>query len=63
MAEYLPGHHPQSVTRGVRVYRQNADGSWSAVEPIGWQEEHSWLQRLIFWLRGIKHCSAEDVSP
>lgn len=44
----------------MAVHRQNPDGTWSLAEPIGWREEHSLLQRLIFRLRGIRHCCPEE---
>jgi hypothetical protein len=38
----------------------SADGiHWSPAEPLGWQEEHNRLQRLIFWVRRIPHCNDE----
>jgi len=43
------------------VYQRNDDGSMTPVEPLGWQEEHPWPVRLWFWLRGIKHCTAEET--
>jgi hypothetical protein len=27
---------------------------------MGWQEEHGWLARLYFWLRGIEHCNERE---
>ena len=42
------------------VYAQNPDGTYSPAEPMGWQEEHNWLQRLIFWLRRIEHCNDRE---
>lgn len=41
------------------TWQQNPDGSWTPATPIGWQEEHNWLQRLVFWVRGVKHCPEE----
>jgi hypothetical protein len=43
-----------------QIYQQNADGSWTEAEPLGWLEEHNWLQRLIFWVRGIEHCNDRE---
>jgi hypothetical protein len=40
--------------------RRNADGSWSPAEPMGWQEEHNWLQRLVLWVRRIPHCNDKE---
>ena len=42
------------------IYGQNPDGSWSTAEPMGWQEEHNRMVRLIFWLRGIEHCNDRE---
>lgn len=42
------------------VFRENEDGSYSPAEPIGWLEEHNWLQRFIFWVRGIEHCNDRE---
>jgi hypothetical protein len=42
------------------VYAQNPDGTYSPAEPMGWQEEHSWFARLIFWLRRIEHCNDRE---
>lgn len=29
---------------------------WEPAQPIGWLEEHSWLQRLVYKVRGVGHC-------
>lgn len=44
----------------MSIQGQNQDGSWSPIEPMGWQEEHNWLQRFIFWLRRIEHCNDRE---
>ena len=44
----------------MSIQAQNPDGSYSPCEPMGWQEEHNWLARLIFWLRRIEHCNARE---
>jgi len=46
----------------VTVYQRNPDGTWTPAEPIGWREEHNWLARLIFWVRGIEHCNDREES-
>ena len=38
------------------TYQQNEDGRWTLAEPIGWLEEHGFVARVIFWIRGIGHC-------
>jgi hypothetical protein len=47
----------------MSIQAQNPDGSYSPVEPMGWQEEHNWLARLIFWLRRIEHCNDREGQP
>lgn len=42
------------------VYAQNPNGTYSPAEPMGWVEEHNWLQRLIFWLRRVEHCNDRE---
>jgi len=27
---------------------------------MGWQEEHNWLARFIFWMRRIEHCNDRE---
>jgi hypothetical protein len=44
----------------MSVMQQNPDGSWSPAEPIGWQEEHGPLARLLFRARGIEHCNDRE---
>ena len=40
--------------------QQNDDGTWSEAQPIGWQEEHSLLQRFVLWVRGVEHCNDRE---
>jgi hypothetical protein len=42
------------------VWQRNPDGSYSPAEPLGWQEEHGWLARFVFWVRGIEHCNDRE---
>jgi len=44
----------------MQTMRRNDDGSWEFAEPIGWQEEHNLIQRLVFWIRRIEHCNARE---
>lgn len=44
----------------MTVSKQNADGTWSLAEPIGWLEEHGWFARFVFWLRRIEHCNDRE---
>lgn len=44
----------------ARILKQNEDGKWVEATPIGWQEEHGWLARLILQLRGIEHCNDRE---
>jgi hypothetical protein len=41
-------------------YEQAPDGSWVPATPLGWMEEHNWLARFIFWVRGIEHCNDRE---
>lgn len=40
----------------MSAWRQYDNGSWGEAEPLDWQEEHNWLARLIFAIRGVGHC-------
>lgn len=35
---------------------QTSNGSWVPAEPLPWLEEHSRLQRFVYWVRGVGHC-------
>lgn len=37
-------------------FQQDPDGSWTPAQPLGWAEEHTRLERFVFWLRGVGHC-------
>lgn len=42
------------------IYQSDGKGGYELAQPIGWQEEHNWLARLIFWLRRIEHCNDRE---
>lgn len=46
----------------MSVLRQNADGTWSPAEPVGWREEHNRFVRLLYWIIRRKHCP-EGTRP
>ena len=41
------------------VFTQDEHGRWVPAEPMGWQEEHNWLQRLVLWIRRKPHCKGD----
>lgn len=47
----------------MSTHQQNDDGTWGVAEPIGWQEEHGWFARFLFWLRGEGHCGKPGYQP
>jgi hypothetical protein len=46
----------------AEIYQRMPDGSWQPAEPIGWQEEHNWLGRLILWLLRRPHCCDAEME-
>jgi len=60
MPETTATYQPKEKPHMDGIYQQNPDGSWTPAEPIGWQEEHGWLARFIFWLRRIEHCNDRE---
>ena len=43
------------------AYSSNPDGTGlRPAEPLGWQEEHNWFERLVLWLRRIEHCNDRE---
>ena len=55
------GIDPTSDDPFVGIFRQDpVTGAWSPAVPEPWREEHSLLARLIFWVRGVEHCSPTE---
>jgi hypothetical protein len=44
----------------MSIHQRQPDGSWVPAQPIGWQEEHSFIARLLFWVRRVEHCGDHE---
>ena len=45
------------------IYTQDEHGNYVPAQPLGWQEEHNLIQRLVLWALRRPHCCDEERTP